>query len=126
MKTTIQCALLPLLLVGLCNCATAKTKSKHSAIQYGTTQAPTGKQVLYGRFVVTAVNGNRVVLRQLDAPEERSNTRIVLAYPPGILIPQLGTVINRQYGGGFAIDQIAPSNDGQTSIYVTDMELQQN
>jgi arginine/lysine/ornithine decarboxylase len=75
---------------------------------------------------VTAVNGNRVVLRQLDAPEERSNTRIVLAYPPGILIPQLGTVINRQYGGGFAIDQIAPSNDGQTSIYVTDMELQQN
>lgn len=84
------------------------------------------RDYLHGKFVVTAVSGKRAVMRQLGPDQGRSAARIVVEYPEGILIPQQGTMIDRQEGNGFEIREVTRSQDGQTNIYVRDLAAQQN
>jgi hypothetical protein len=79
---------------------------------------------MFGKFVVTAVNGSTVVLRQMSSDQDRSTARIIVEYPAGLLIPQQGTVIERQKGAGFEVREVTQSPDGQTNVYVRDLVAQ--
>ena len=133
MKKTLISTALPLLALGLCSCATAKPKTSQpsSSIHYRSLDqsiAPQDRpeerrESLYGKFVVTAVNGNTVVLRQIGPDQDRAYSRIIVEYPVGLLIPQQGTLIERQRGEGFEVREVAKSQDGQTSVYVIDISV---
>jgi len=120
---------LPLSAVSLCSCASTKPKSKPIS------KAPTEgegashkskigdvEQFLYGRFVVSATSGRRVVLRQLNSGNERSEVRIMLDNPQGAVLSQ-GAVIERQRGEGFIVNEVNRSEDGLLNIYVRERDL---
>jgi len=132
MKNPLISTALPLLALSLCSCATAKSKNTHTGPRspfaeqsFASSNRPSGKQEpLYGKFVVTAVNGNTVVFRQMSSQQDRSDLRIIVEYPAGLLIPQQGTVIERQKGAGFEVREVVKSQDGQTNLYVRDLAAQ--
>ena len=131
MKKTLISTVLPLLALALCSCATTKSKTPQAGIQYRSPE-PSSQPLdqdtrepesLYGRFVVTATNGNTVVLRQMSPDQDRSTARIIVEYPVGLLTPQQGTLIERQKGKGFEVRNVAKSQDGQTNVYVRDLTV---
>lgn len=83
-----------------------------------------GRESIYGKFVVTAVNGNTAVLRQMEPDQDRASARIIVEYPAGLLIPQQGTLIERQKGEGFEVREVVKSRDGQTNVYARDLAAQ--
>lgn len=129
MKNILTSTALPLLALGLCSCATSKAKTNQANMRYpssGLSSVPVertagGRESLHGKFIVTAVNGNTVVLRLMGPEQERSSARIIVEYPAGLLIPQQGTVIERRKGEGFEVREVAKSQDGQTNVYVRDL-----
>lgn len=129
MKKNLISTALPLLALGFCSCATAKSKTGSASVRYRSPDQSAvpldrdagGREFLYGKFVVTAVNGNTVVLRQMGPEEVRANARIIVEYQAGLLIPPQGTLIERQKGEGFEVREVAKSQDGQINLYVRDL-----
>jgi len=131
MKNILTSTALPLLALGLCSCATSKAKTNQVNMRYpssGLSSVPVertagGRESLHGKFIVTAVNGNAVVLRQMNPDQDRSTARIIVEYPEGLLLPAQGTLIERKKGEGFEVRETAKSQDGQTNIYVHDISV---
>ena len=76
---------------------------------------------LRGRFVVTAVDRNRAVMRQENADQRASQARVIVEYPPGALPPSQGSAISREDGRGFEIREVRRGADGQVNIFVREV-----
>ena len=136
MNKILISSVLPMVALGFCSCASAKSKNKQTNRRYQSPDQHTAhytaplnrteatREALHGKFVVTAVNGNTVVLRQMGSDQNQNNARIIVEYPAGLLIPQQGTVIERQEKVGFEVREVERSQDGQTNLYVRDLMVQ--
>ncbi len=124
----IKLAALPALAIGFSSCATSRQKNE-TAYQRSSFSHETGEEdftrggpeILSGRFVVTATNGTTVVYRQLDAGQARSKVRIVVAYAPGLQLPEKGTVIERQSDRGFEVVDVTKAADGNRNFFARDL-----
>lgn len=124
----IKLAALPALAIGFSSCATSRQKNE-TAYQRSSFSHETGEEeftrggpeILSGRFVVTATNGTTVVYRQLDVSEAKSNVRIVVDYAPGLLLPEKGTVIERQSDRGFEVVDVTKAADGNRNFFARDL-----
>ena len=124
----IKLAALPALAIGFSSCATSRQKNE-TAYQRSSFSHETGEEdftrggpeILSGRFVVTATNGTTVVYRQLDAGQARSKVRIVVAYAPGLQLPEKGTVIERQSDRGFEVVDVTKADDGNRNFFARDL-----
>jgi hypothetical protein len=76
---------------------------------------------LRGRFVVTAVDRNRAVMRQESADPKAAQARVIVEYPPGALPPSQGSAISREDGRGFEIREVRRGADGQVNIFVREV-----
>ena len=76
---------------------------------------------LRGRFVVTAVDRNRAVMRQESSDPKAPPARVIVEYPPGALPPSQGSAISREDGRGFEIREVRRGADGQVNIFVREV-----
>lgn len=128
LRPLIKLAALPALAIGFSSCATSRQKNE-TAYQRSSFSHETGEEeftrggpeILSGRFVVTATNGTTVVYRQLDVSEAKSNVRIVVDYAPGLLLPEKGTVIERQSDRGFEVVDVTKAADGNRNFFARDL-----
>jgi hypothetical protein len=80
------------------------------------TSLPVGKPFYVGgTLVVTAIDGNRVVLRG-GRYQQGPNVRMIVEYPEGMRLPAQGSVITRPPDRGFLVQQIRRSPDGPVDI----------
>lgn len=76
---------------------------------------------LRGKFVVTAVDRNRAVMRQETSDPKAPPARVIVEYPPGALPPSQGSAISREDGRGFEIREVRRGADGQVNIFVREV-----
>jgi hypothetical protein len=76
---------------------------------------------LRGKFVVTAVDRNRAVMRQESSDPKAPPARVIVEYPPGALPPSQGSAISREDGRGFEIREVRRGADGQVNIFVREV-----
>ena len=76
---------------------------------------------LRGRFVVTAVDRNRAVMRQESSDSKSPPARVIVEYPPGALPPSQGSAVSREDGRGFEIREVRRGADGQVNIFVREV-----
>jgi hypothetical protein len=76
---------------------------------------------LRGRFVVTAVDRNRAVMRQESPDQKAPPARVIVEYPPGALPPSQGSAVSREDGRGFEIREVRRGADGQVNIFVREV-----
>lgn len=76
---------------------------------------------LRGRFVVTAVDRNRAVMRQESSDQKAPPARVIVEYPPGALPPSQGSAVSREEGRGFEIREVRKGADGQVNIFVREV-----
>jgi hypothetical protein len=120
-------AVLPVLAICLSSCATSK--GKKSSVHHGSSVSHQAREedsresgeILSGRFVVTATSGTTVVYRPLDGEQERSKVRIVVNYASGLLLPEKGTVIERQRQRGFKVFNVSTAEDGNRNFFAHDL-----
>lgn len=124
----IKFAALPAIAVSSSSCAASKRKNdtvhQRSTLPHYAGEEDSerrGPEILSGRFVVTATSGTTVVYRQLDVSEARSKARIVVEYNPGLMLPEKGTVIERQGARGFEVVDVAKAADGNRNVFARDL-----
>ena len=76
---------------------------------------------LRGRFIVTAVDRNRAVMRQESSDQKAPPARVIVEYPPGALPPSQGSAVSREEGRGFEIREVRKGADGQVNIFVREV-----
>jgi hypothetical protein len=97
------------------------------ASQLAGNYAPSPPAVLSGEFVVTFVNGRRVEMRTRESVREVSASpgkigavRIVVDYPAGTKVPELGATLSRDSAHGFVIRTVGRGSDGQVTILASE------
>ena len=68
---------------------------------------------LVGRFIVTAVGESRAVMR--GAGEK--SARLLVRYPAGASLPELGAHVEFKPDGGLLIPEVRSGPDGQVNLY---------
>jgi len=75
-----------------------------------------------GKYIVTAVSDNRVVLRpQGYAGEPVSTMRLVVQFPVGTPLPAEGTPVARGQMRPFQVVDVRRGNDGQVNVYAREI-----
>jgi hypothetical protein len=95
---------------------TARANVNFRDVVSGSIQTPT-KQILRGKFVVTATGSNQAVLRPMDDPKLG---RVIVEYPRGS-IPNNGQVIDAD-SAPLEIVQISQSPDGTKTVRVRESQ----
>jgi hypothetical protein len=84
-----------------------------------TGKATNRAELISGRFVTTAVQNRDVAFRRVD-PADAVKTRYISTYREGLMLPDVGTTVERWGRSSFILQSISKASDGVVTKYVID------